>query len=240
MVATTKTALPENSRWLVPQAARAAGSMPPRTSTPRSSRSSRRSSWGRSSAIASCRWRIVSGAAGCEQPGGQCLLAGPRSGRAEPLEERALAKEVEIGRVGVLEVEVLESLARPGRPSGPRAAPIPWNKSRRPGGLDRRPAESARERAPERRKDRPERPATRARQPGRGRSRRPERAWPRKRSAGRRRPGGRASSSARVPVSARRAGGLDCVEIVRCNRASALLFFNHVVAIPSGCRKRPR
>ena len=64
MVAAIGTAGPGKTRAAVPQAARAAGSIPARTSTPRSSRSSRRSSRGRSSEIAVCRSRIASGLAG--------------------------------------------------------------------------------------------------------------------------------------------------------------------------------
>src|SRR5262249_13847678 len=45
-----------------------------------------------------------------QEPRGQRLLTGPRSGRAQSLEERALAKQVEIGGKRVLDVEILESL----------------------------------------------------------------------------------------------------------------------------------
>ncbi len=82
--------------------------MPPRTSTPRSSRSSRRSSWGRSSETACVPLANRLRRCRCEQPRGERLLTGPRPGRAQAFEERAVAKQVEVGGVGVLEVEILE------------------------------------------------------------------------------------------------------------------------------------
>ena len=57
------------------------GRSPIARQSPSSSRSSRRSSRGRSSVTASCRSRRVSGDRRREQPGSQCLLAGARAAR---------------------------------------------------------------------------------------------------------------------------------------------------------------
>ena len=217
-----------------PQAARAAGSMPPRTSTPSSSRSSRRSSRGRSSATAACRCRIVRALpvraatrpAPPRRPAfGPCTgarRANPRRrGRDRPRRD-ARGRET-------------RALAPPGRPIGPRAAPVPWRKSRRPCGPDRRPAGSARERAPARRIRRRNGQPPGAGQRGRGRSRSPDTSAATKktsRASATRRSRLVQRSSARFRSASRTA--VDRVKIVTSRPSlGACCRFNHVVLVPS-------
>ena len=61
----------------------------------------------------------------CQQPGGQRLLAGAGPRRAEPLEERALAEQVEVGGIGMIDVQEAEPARPRSRPTDPPSGPIP-------------------------------------------------------------------------------------------------------------------
>ena len=126
----------EDARGLAPLAPGPRDRSPERTSEPSSSRSSLRSSRGRSSSTAACRSRMVSGVAGDKQPCRQCLLAGARPRRAKPLEERALAEEVEVGGIRMIDVQEARPVDPGHRPSGHPAAPAPWHRTPSPGRLD--------------------------------------------------------------------------------------------------------
>ena len=103
---------------------------------PRSSRSSRRSSRGPQLGHGLVPLADDLRRRRGEQPGGQRLLAGPGPRRAEPLEQRAVAEQVEVGRIGVIEVE--EPLPRDPGP-GPGAVdplqPLLVELGPAPGGL---------------------------------------------------------------------------------------------------------
>ncbi len=50
------------------------------------------------------------GRSGRQEPCRECLFASARSRRAKTLEERALAKEIEIGRVGVIDIQISQAV----------------------------------------------------------------------------------------------------------------------------------
>ena len=209
---------PEKPAWRFPMPRVQPGRLPWRTSAPSSSRSSRRSSCGRSSRIAACRSAIDSGLAGASSQAASVssperVRAVHNRSKSEPVAEydrdrRRTGDRRQIGkprRTGA-------------RPTAFEPRQTRSNKTRPSAAIGRPPAGSARERARAPRKAHRARPATRPRCPRRDRSESPGRRQPGKRRGEGRRLCGPGRSIVRGPIPRDQALAIDVSDFLRVVR----------------------